>query len=91
MPIGSEGHLCVTIAHSSFTTDGPTIKPIAYSGFLGCVWKQIYHAVRLGLFNAGACNGSYTTCEQTQSQQYNKSTLVHNPKIHETTMVLIEY
>ena len=51
--IGSEGNLCAVIAYSSFTTDGPTVKPIVYSGFLGCVWKQIYHAVGLGLFDAG--------------------------------------
>ena len=53
MSISSEGNLCVAIAHSSFTTDGPTIKPIVYSGFLGCVLKQMYHAVGLGSFNVG--------------------------------------
>ena len=53
MLIGSEGNLCIAIAHSSFTTDGPTIKPIVYSGFLGCMQKQTYHAIRLGLFDVG--------------------------------------
>ena len=53
MLIGSEGNLCVAIAHSSFTTNGPTVKPILYSEFLGCVRKQIYHAVGLDLFDAG--------------------------------------
>ena len=57
MLIGSEGNLCAAIAHSSFTTDGPTIKPIVYSGFLDCVRKQICHAVGLGLFNAGCLHG----------------------------------
>ena len=57
MSIGSEGNLCVAIAHRFFTTDGPTIKSILYSGFLGCLRKQIYHAVGLGLFDAGCLQG----------------------------------
>ena len=92
MLIGSEENLCITTAHSSFTTNGPTIKPIVYSGFLGCVLKQIYHAVELGFIRCRLLdNASRMTGEQTQSQQHGKSALVHNPEIHETTMVLIEY
>ena len=75
MLIGSEGNLCVAIVHSSFTTDGPTIKPIVYSGFLGFVRKQIYLAVGLYLFNAGCLQCKRTTGEQTQSQQDGKSQL----------------